>query len=56
MKSHVQSPLLFGVLLLAAWQAFVMAAHVPEYLLPAPSVIFANIDRALFVQLGVTFA
>jgi NitT/TauT family transport system permease protein len=54
-KSHVQSPVLFGFLFLAVWQAFVMAAHIPEYLLPAPSVIFANIDRTLFVQLGVTF-
>jgi NitT/TauT family transport system permease protein len=56
MNSRIQSPLLFGFVLLAAWQALVMVAKVPEYLLPAPSVILANIDRTLFVQLGVTFA
>lgn len=55
MKSHIQAPLIVGLLVLAAWQAIVMAARIPEYLLPAPTAIFANIDRTLLIQLGVTF-
>jgi NitT/TauT family transport system permease protein len=55
MRQRIQTPLIFAVLSLAAWQAIVMAAAIPEYLLPAPSAIFANIDRTLAVQLAVTF-
>jgi NitT/TauT family transport system permease protein len=55
MTSRVQTPLIFAVLALAAWQAIVMAANIPEYLLPAPSAILANVDRSLAVQLAVTF-
>ncbi|MHB8270869.1 ABC transporter permease [Bradyrhizobium sp.] len=55
MKSRVQAPLIAGVIVLAVWQAVVMVADIPEYLLPAPSVIFANVDRTLAVQLAVTF-
>ena len=55
MTSRVQSPLIFGLLALAAWQAIVMVADIPEYLLPAPSAIFANVDRTLAAQLAVTF-
>jgi NitT/TauT family transport system permease protein len=55
MRRRVQTPLIFAVLSLAAWQAIVMAAAIPEYLLPAPSAIFANIDRTLAIQLAVTF-
>jgi NitT/TauT family transport system permease protein len=55
MRSRIQTPLIFGLLTLAAWQAIVMAADIPEYLLPAPSVILANVDRTLAIQLGVTF-
>jgi NitT/TauT family transport system permease protein len=55
MKSRVQAPLIAGFLVLAVWQAVVMMADIPEYLLPAPSVIFANVDRTLAVQLAVTF-
>ena len=55
MKSRVQAPLIAGFLVLALWQAVVMVADIPEYLLPAPSVIFANVDRTLAVQLAVTF-
>jgi NitT/TauT family transport system permease protein len=54
MKSHIRAPLVFGLLALAAWQTIVMVADIPEYLLPAPSVILANVDRTLVVQLGVT--
>jgi NitT/TauT family transport system permease protein len=55
MKSRIQVPLLFGLLTLAAWQAIVMAAGIPEYLLPAPSVILSSVDRTLAIQLAVTF-
>ena len=55
MRSRVQAPLIFALLALAAWQAIVMIAGIPEYLLPAPSAIFANIDRTLAIQFGVTF-
>ena len=56
MRSRVQAPLIFALLALAVWQAFVMIADIPEYLLPAPSAIFTNIDRTLIIQFGVTFA
>ena len=55
MTSRVKSPLIFGLLALTAWQAIVMVADIPEYLLPAPTAIFANVDRTLAVQLAVTF-
>jgi NitT/TauT family transport system permease protein len=55
MTSRIRAPLIFALVTLAAWQTIVMAAEIPEYLLPAPSVIFANIDRTLAIQLGVTF-
>ena len=55
MTSRVQAPLIFGLLVLAAWQAIVMVGDIPEYLLPAPSAIAANVDRTLAVQLAVTF-
>jgi NitT/TauT family transport system permease protein len=55
MKSRIQAPLIVALLTLCAWQGIVMVADIPEYLLPAPSVILANFDRTLAVQLGVTF-
>lgn len=55
MKSRIQAPLIFALLGLAGWQAIVTMAEIPEYLLPAPSAIFASIDRTLVIQLGVTF-
>jgi len=55
MKARIQTPLIFGLIVLAAWQLIVMATGIPEYLLPAPSVIVANVDRTLVIQLGVTF-
>jgi NitT/TauT family transport system permease protein len=48
-------PILFGLVVLAAWQAIVMMVGVPEYLLPAPSVIAATFDRTLALQLAITF-
>jgi NitT/TauT family transport system permease protein len=55
MTSRIRTPLIFGLVALAAWQTIVIGAGIPEYLLPAPSAIFANIDRTLAVQLAVTF-
>jgi NitT/TauT family transport system permease protein len=55
MTSRIRAPLIFALLGLAAWQTIVVAAGIPEYLLPAPSVIFADIDRTLAIQLAVTF-
>ena len=55
MMSRIQAPLIFALVALAAWQTIVTVADIPEYLLPAPSAILANIDRTLAVQLAVTF-
>src|SRR5246500_812298 len=55
MMSRALAPLMFGLLLLAAWQLIVTLGHVPEYLLPAPSAIAASVDRSLAVQFAVTF-
>jgi NitT/TauT family transport system permease protein len=55
MTSRIQTPLIFGLLALAVWQATVMVADIPEYLLPAPTAILANVDRTLVVQFAVTF-
>jgi NitT/TauT family transport system permease protein len=55
MMRRALPPLAFGLLLVAAWQAIVMAAHIPEYLLPAPTAIAATFDRSLAVQFAVTF-
>src|SRR5579859_6683269 len=55
MMRFVPIPVLFGLVVLAAWQAIVMMVGVPEYLLPAPTVIAATFDRTLAVQLAITF-
>jgi NitT/TauT family transport system permease protein len=55
MTSRALAPLGFGILLLLVWQTVVMACHVPEYLLPAPTAIAAAFDRSLAVQFAVTF-
>jgi NitT/TauT family transport system permease protein len=55
MISRAAAPLLFGLLLLVAWQAAVMILHIPEYLLPAPTAIAATVDRTLAVSFAVTF-
>jgi ABC-type nitrate/sulfonate/bicarbonate transport system permease component len=39
MISRALPPLAFGLLLLLAWQAIVVVAQIPEYLLPAPMAI-----------------
>lgn len=56
MTSRIGTPLIFGLLALAAWQAVVIVADIPEYLLPAPTAILATVDLTLAVQLAVTFA
>jgi hypothetical protein len=55
MISRAVAPVVFGLLLLAAWQAIVMMVGIPEYLLPAPTAIVATVDRALAVSFAVTF-
>jgi NitT/TauT family transport system permease protein len=55
MIARALPPVMFALLFVAAWQATVMAAHIPEYLLPAPSAIIATFDRSLAVQFAVTF-
>lgn len=57
------APLLFGVLFLGLWQAAVMIAHVPPYLLPGPIAIGGafiadapGLLRALASTLSVTAA
>jgi NitT/TauT family transport system permease protein len=55
MMLRFRTPILFGLLLLAAWQGLVMATGIPEYLLPSPTAILADVDRTLALQLGVTF-
>jgi NitT/TauT family transport system permease protein len=55
-KISILVPILFVLFVLVLWQAVVLAFDVPEYLLPAPSVILQTVDRDLFVQLGVTFS
>jgi NitT/TauT family transport system permease protein len=49
-------PILFGIAVLAVWQFAVTAMGIPEYLLPAPTVIAASFDRSLAWQLAITFA
>ena len=49
MMSRALAPIAFGLLLLVAWQAFVVVAQIPEYLLPSPTAILATVDRSLAV-------
>ena len=55
MMSRALPPLVFGVLLLATWQAVVTFEHIPEYLLPSPTAIIETVDRSLAVSFAVTF-
>jgi NitT/TauT family transport system permease protein len=55
MTSRVLAPVAFGLLLLVAWQAIVVFAQIPEYLLPSPMAIVAAVDWSLAVQFAVTF-
>ena len=51
----MMSRAVFGVLLLATWQAVVTFEHIPEYLLPSPTAIIETVDRSLAVSFAVTF-
>jgi len=51
---QIATPLLFGALILAAWQIACTGFGVPEILLPAPSQIVAAIGRSL-PMLGADF-
>lgn len=56
MISRAWAPLVFGAVLIVAWQAVVVLGKVPEYLLPSPTAILASVDRSLATQTAVTFA
>jgi NitT/TauT family transport system permease protein len=47
-------PLGFFLGLVIAWQALVVAAGIPEYLLPSPLVIVRTLDRTLLTEIGYT--
>jgi NitT/TauT family transport system permease protein len=55
-KAFALVPALFVAAVLAIWEAAVRVFNVPEYLLPAPSVIVEATDRSLFLHLAVTFS
>jgi NitT/TauT family transport system permease protein len=55
MMSRALAPLAFGLFFLVAWQAIVVFAQIPEYLLPTPTAIAATVDRSLGVHFAVTF-
>jgi NitT/TauT family transport system permease protein len=42
----------FGLVL--AWQALVIAAAIPEYLLPSPLVIVRSLEKSLLIEIGYT--
>ncbi|HZV21593.1 MAG TPA: ABC transporter permease [Hyphomicrobiales bacterium] len=56
MKRPSLVPIAFVGVVLCVWEAGVKLFAVPEYLLPAPSVIAETVDRSLFIQLAVTFS
>jgi NitT/TauT family transport system permease protein len=56
MKASALVPALFLAAFLSIWEAAVTLFEVPEYLLPAPSVIAGTFDRSLFIHLAVTFS
>ena len=56
MKTAPLIPAFFVAAVLCIWEAAVRFFDVPEYLLPAPSVIAGTIDRGLFFQLAAMAA
>ena len=54
MISRSLTPIAFALALLTVWQAVVMFAQIPEYLLPSPTAIAATIDRSLATSFAVT--
>ncbi len=47
-------PFGFFLGLVIAWQALVVAAGIPEYLLPSPFVIVRTLDTSLLTEIGYT--
>jgi NitT/TauT family transport system permease protein len=56
MKTAALVPAFFVAAVLCIWEVAVRLFDVPEYLLPAPSVIAETVDRSLFFHLAVTFS
>jgi NitT/TauT family transport system permease protein len=56
MKTAALVPASFVAAVLCIWEAAVRLFDLPEYLLPAPSVIADTVDRSLFFHLAVTFS
>jgi NitT/TauT family transport system permease protein len=54
MSRAVVTPLCFVLGVLALWQGLVAGIGIPEYLLPAPSVIVGTIDRSLPIEIAYT--
>jgi NitT/TauT family transport system permease protein len=54
MNRAILVPIVFFSGLVLAWQAFVVAADVPEYLLPSPLAILFTLDRSLLTEIGYT--
>lgn len=54
MNRTILVPVCFFLGLVVAWQALVVAADIPEYLLPSPLVILRTLDRSLLIEVGYT--
>jgi NitT/TauT family transport system permease protein len=54
LDSAILTPVGFILGVLVAWQALVVGLGIPEYLLPAPTVIVATIEKSLLVEIGYT--
>jgi NitT/TauT family transport system permease protein len=54
LNSAVLTPVAFIFGVLVVWQALVVGLSIPEYLLPAPSVIITTIEKSLLVEIGYT--
>jgi NitT/TauT family transport system permease protein len=54
MNRAILVPCGFFLGLLSVWQALVVAAAIPEYLLPSPLVIIRTLDRSLLTEIGYT--
>jgi NitT/TauT family transport system permease protein len=53
---RVGAPVVFGVLFLLGWQAFVDVQHIPRYLLPSPSAIGVELSQNLDDVTAATIA
>jgi NitT/TauT family transport system permease protein len=54
LDSAIVTPVGFILGVLVVWQALVVGLGIPEYLLPAPTVIVATIEKSLLVEIGYT--